>query len=54
LLRRNVDAAVVLLLLESVNATHCRPPLPGKEVEQIVSSICKRELEQRQERGHGG
>jgi hypothetical protein len=47
LLRRRVDAVVVLELLRCVNAMRCRPPLPDNEVEQIVASICGREINRR-------
>jgi hypothetical protein len=47
LLRRRVDAVVVLQLLLAFNMTHCRPPLSDSEVEEIVTSICGRELKRR-------
>ena len=47
LLRRRVDAVVVLELLLGFNATRCKPPLPDSEVEQLVASICGRELKRR-------
>jgi hypothetical protein len=47
LLRRRVDAVVVLELLLGLNATRCKPPLADSEVEQIVTSIGGRELKRR-------
>jgi hypothetical protein len=47
LLRRRVDAVVVLELLLAFNALRCRPALPDSDVEQIVASICGRELKRR-------
>jgi hypothetical protein len=47
LLRQYVDAHIVHELLQSWNATHCRPPLDDVEVERIVDSICGRELKRR-------
>jgi hypothetical protein len=44
LLRRYVDPLVTLQLVQSWNITHCRPPLPSKDVECIVNSIAGREL----------
>jgi hypothetical protein len=53
LLRRYVDPRVTLELILAWNATRCRPPLPDREVEQIVNSIAGKELNRRQEAGHG-
>jgi hypothetical protein len=47
LLRRYVDPRVVLTLLQSWNATSCRPPLPGRDVLRIVNSIAGKELRRR-------
>jgi hypothetical protein len=41
LLRREVDAEVVLELLLAWNRTHCRPPLPDDEVQRVVQSIAR-------------
>jgi hypothetical protein len=46
-LRRRLDAVLVLEILRSLNATHCRPPLPDDDVVRIVSSISARDLKQR-------
>jgi hypothetical protein len=48
LLRRHVDPFVVLELVRSFNATRCTPPLPGKDIERIVSSVAGLELKRRQ------
>jgi hypothetical protein len=53
LLRRYVDARVVLELARAWNTSKCCPPLPSHEVEQIVQSIAGRELRRRQEAGRG-
>ena len=47
LLRRFVDAHVVLELLQVWNAARCRPPLPAGDIERIVDSICGAELRRR-------
>jgi len=47
LLRRYVDPHVTLQLVQSWNATHCRPPLPPDDVVRIVNSIAGRELRKR-------
>lgn len=47
LLRRFVDAHVVLELLQVWNAARCRPPLPAEDIERIVDSICGAELRRR-------
>jgi hypothetical protein len=41
LLRREVDAEVVLELLLAWSRTHCRPPLPDDEVRRVVQSIAR-------------
>jgi hypothetical protein len=46
-LRRYVDSALALQLLQSWNATHCRPPLPEEDVKSIVNSISGKELKRR-------
>jgi hypothetical protein len=48
LLRRRVDPTITRELIHSFNATHCEPPLSGRDVERIVSSICGRELKRRE------
>jgi hypothetical protein len=47
LLRRFVNPYVVLELVQSFNETHCRPPLPSKDVERIAESIADRERQRR-------
>src|SRR5262249_8324027 len=47
LLRRYVNPFVASQLVQSWNATHCRPPLPSEDVECIVNSIAGRELKRR-------
>jgi hypothetical protein len=47
LLRHYVDPHVVLDLLLTWNAARCRPPLADDEVELIVESILRREIERR-------
>ena len=51
LLARDVDARLVSELVHLVNA-RCRPPLPAREVDRLVASICGRELRRRRERAH--
>jgi hypothetical protein len=46
-LRRRLDAVLVLEILRSLNATHCRPPLPDDDIVRIVASISARDLKQR-------
>jgi hypothetical protein len=46
-LRRRLDAILVLEVLRSLNATHCRPPLPDGDIVRIVESIATRELKRR-------
>jgi hypothetical protein len=48
LLRRRIDPVVVLELLKSWNATHCRSPLPAIDIERVCASIAARELKRRQ------
>ena len=48
LLRRRIDPFVVLELLKSWNATHCRPPLAVADIERVCASIAARELKRRQ------
>jgi hypothetical protein len=52
LLRRHVDPAVALALLQGWNAAQCRPPLPAGDVAMIVDSIAGRELKRRND-GNG-
>ena len=47
LLRRHLDAIVVLEMLTAWNAARCRPPLDVDEVTTIVDSIAARELKRR-------
>jgi len=47
LLRRYIDPFMVLGLLTSWNATHCRPPLDEAEVARCVDSIAGLELKRR-------
>jgi hypothetical protein len=48
LLRRYVDAPIVLDLLLCWNRVHCKPPLSESEVKIAVNSIAGRELRRRQ------
>jgi hypothetical protein len=48
LLRRYVDAPIVLDLLLCWNRVHCKPPLSEAEVKSAVNSIAGRELRRRQ------
>ena len=48
LLRRHVDPFITLELIRIFNATRCTPPLPGKDVERIASSVAGLELKRRQ------
>jgi hypothetical protein len=47
-LRRRLDAVFVLEILRSLNATHCRPPLPDDDILRIVESIAARDLKRRE------
>jgi hypothetical protein len=47
LLRRRIDPAVALELLHALNIVRCRPPLPGKDIARIISSVCGAELRRR-------
>jgi hypothetical protein len=47
LLRRYVDPFVVLAVIESLNTTHCAPPLPCADVRRIVNSVCGLERRRR-------
>ena len=51
LLRRYVDADVVLALMQSHNQARCKPPLADRDVTRIVNSIAGRELRRRQAAG---
>jgi hypothetical protein len=53
LLRRRIDAVVVLALLQGFNARDCSPPLPEEDVCRIVDSICGREFQRRNNNGQG-
>jgi hypothetical protein len=46
LLRRYVDVDLAAELVQLVNA-RCKPPLPSGEVDRIVESIARRELQRR-------
>jgi hypothetical protein len=52
LLSRRVDPFVTHKLLQSWNATDCRPALPQHDIERIVNSIAGKELKRR--RADGG
>jgi hypothetical protein len=45
LLARGIPAAEVLTMLLAWNEKHCKPPLPEREVANIVASIAKREAQ---------
>ncbi len=47
LLRRNIDPYVALELLVTWNTTRCRPPLEQHELEQIVTSLMRKEAKRR-------
>ena len=47
LLRRNVDAILVLEMMLAWNEARFRPPLPDKDVERTVNSIARKELQRR-------
>jgi hypothetical protein len=47
LLRHRIDPFVTLMLLQSWNTTHCRPPLPDEDIQRIVNSISGKELKRR-------
>jgi hypothetical protein len=51
LLRRYINPLVALELLQVWNSARCRPPLPADDVERIVSSIARKEIQRRY--GHG-
>jgi hypothetical protein len=51
LFNRHVDPFVALGLLQSWNATSCRPPLPDKDIERICRSVAKKELRKRNAQG---
>jgi hypothetical protein len=44
LINQRVDALVVLEIMFAWNTARCRPPLPDKDIERIVGSICTAEL----------
>ncbi len=50
LLRRDINARVVLQLLLAVNRARFRPPLEDEEIEHVVASVCKMEAERREGR----
>jgi hypothetical protein len=50
LLRRDVNARVVLQILLAVNRARFRPPLEDEDIETVVASICKAEAERREGR----
>jgi len=47
LLRHRLDAGVVLEMLRLWNATRCRPPLDGSDIDRIVNSISRAEHKRR-------
>ncbi|MGB9043799.1 MAG: bifunctional DNA primase/polymerase [Pseudolabrys sp.] len=49
-LRRYLDPLVVLEILRLWNEERCRPPLPTDDIERIVNSVAKKEM---QRRSHG-
>ena len=49
LLRRHVDVDVTVEIVRLVAEHRCNPPLPSREVERTIDSICARELRRRQE-----
>jgi hypothetical protein len=51
LLRHYVDPRVVYELLLCWNAQRCRPPLPARDIERIVMSVGKKELQRRDANG---
>ena len=51
LLRRHIDPIVTLTLLQSWNASSCRPPLPPADIERICNSVAGRELKRRSSDG---
>jgi hypothetical protein len=53
LLRHYVDPLVVVELMQSWNATRCRPPLDPEEVIRTINSIAKRELKRREGTANG-
>jgi hypothetical protein len=48
LFRHYVDPLVVLELLLCWNAQKCRPPLPERDIERIVESVGRKELQRRE------
>ncbi len=48
LLRRYVAVEFTTDLVQMVNATRCRPPLPVAEVDQIINSVARSELRRRE------
>jgi len=51
LFRHYVDACVVHELLLCWNAQRCRPPLSGRDIERIVMSVGKKEMQRRENNG---
>ncbi len=47
LLRRDIDAHMARTLIHALNQTNCSPPLSGREVDQTIDSIARRELQRR-------
>ncbi len=41
LLAKKIPPSEVFTIIQAINEKHCSPPLPGKEVEVLVSSIAK-------------
>jgi hypothetical protein len=51
LFRHYVDACVVCELLLCWNTQRCRPPLPARDIERIVLSVGKKEMQRREANG---
>ena len=51
LFRHYVDACVVHELLLCWNAQRCRPPLPARDIERVVLSVGKKEMQRREANG---
>jgi hypothetical protein len=53
LFRHYVDTLVVLELVLCWNTQRCRPPLPARDIERIVESVGRKELQRRESYGGG-
>jgi hypothetical protein len=51
LLRHYVDPVVAYELILCWNAQRCRPPLPARDIERVVMSVGKKEIERRESNG---